>query len=119
MQRPRIPWHETVIYELHVKGFTARHPDVPVRHLRGTYLGLASDAAVRHFTDLGVTAVELLPVHQAASERRLVRAGLTNYWGYDTLAYLAPDVRFATAPGPCRGGVQDDGAPAARRRASK
>ena len=96
-QRPRIPWHETVIYELHVKGFTARHPDVPVR-LRGTYLGLASDAAVRHFTDLGVTAVELLPVHQAASERRLVRAGLTNYWGYDTLAYLAPDVRFATAP---------------------
>ena len=96
-QRPRIPWHETVIYELHVKGFTARHPDVPVR-LRGTYLGLASDAAVRHFTDLGVTALELLPVHQGASERRLVRAGLTNYWGYDTLAYLAPDVRFATAP---------------------
>ena len=96
-EHPRTPWHETVIYEVHVKGFTARHPDVPER-LRGTYLGLASDAAVRHLTDLGVTAVELLPVHQAASERRLVRAGLTNYWGYNTLAYLAPDVRFATSP---------------------
>ena len=94
---PRIPWHETVIYEVHVKGFTARHPDVPER-LRGTCLGLASDAAVRHFTDLGVTAVELLPVHQGASERRLVQAGLTNYWGYNTLAYFAPDVRFATSP---------------------
>ena len=94
---PRTPWHETVIYEVHVKGFTARHPDVPP-HLRGTYLGLASDAAVRHFTDLGITAVELLPVHQAASERRLVRAGLTNYWGYNTLACFAPDVRFATSP---------------------
>ena len=96
-ERQRIPWHETVIYEVHVKGFTARHPDVP-SHLRGTYLALASDAAVRHFQDLGVTAIELLPVHQAASERRLVRAGLTNYWGYNTLACFAPDVRFATSP---------------------
>ena len=95
---PRIPWHETVIYEVHVKGFTARHPDVP-SHLRGTYLGLASDAAIRHFQDLGVTAVELLPVHQAATERRLARAGLTNYWGYATLAYFAPDVRYAASPG--------------------
>ena len=94
---PRTPWHETVIYEVHVKGFTARHPDVP-SHLRGTYLALASDAAVRHFQDLGVTAVELLPVHQAASERRLARAGLANYWGYNTLAWFAPDVRFATSP---------------------
>ena len=96
-EHPRIPWHETVIYEVHVKGFSARHPDVPER-IQGTYPGLAADAAVRHFTDLGVTAVELLPVHQAASERRLVRAGLTNYWGYNTLAYFAPDVRFATSP---------------------
>ena len=96
-EHPRIPWHETVIYEVHVKGFSARHPDVPKR-VRGTYLGLASDAAVRHFQDLGVTAVELLPVQQAASERRLARAGLTNYWGYMTLAYLAPDVRFAASP---------------------
>ena len=96
-EHPRTPWHETVIYEVHVKGFTARHPDVPA-HLRGTCLGLASDAALRHFADLGITAVELLPVHQAASERRLVRAGLTNYWGYNTLAYFAPDVRFTTSP---------------------
>ena len=67
-------------------------------HLRGTYPGLASDAAIRHFQDLGVTAVELLPVHQAATERRLARAGLANYWGYMTLACLAPDVRFAASP---------------------
>ena len=96
-EQPQIPWHETVIYEVHVKGFTARHPGVP-SHLRGTCLGLASDAAIRHFQDLGVTAVELLPVHQASSERRLARAGLTNYWGYGTLACFAPDVRYATAP---------------------
>ena len=94
---PRIPWHDTVIYEVHVKGFTARHPDVPA-HLRGTYLGLASDGAIHHFRELGVTAIELMPVHQSASERRLVDAGLANYWGYNTLAYLAPDVRFATSP---------------------
>ena len=96
-RHPRTPWSETVIYEVHVKGFTARHPDVP-DHLRGTYLGLASDAAIRHFTQLGVTAIELMPVHQAASERRLVDVDLTNYWGYNTLAYLAPDVRYATSP---------------------
>ena len=94
---PRTPWHETVIYEVHVKGFTARHPEVP-EPVRGTYLGLASDAAIRHLTGLGVTAVELLPVHQGASERRLADRGQTNYWGYSTLAYLAPDVRFATSP---------------------
>ena len=96
-EHPRTPWHETAVYEVHVKGFTARHPDIPER-LRGTYLGLASDAAVRHFQELGVTAIELLPVHQAASERRLVRAGLTNYWGYNSLGYFAPDVRHATSP---------------------
>ena len=94
---PRIPWHETVIYEVHVKGFTARHPDVP-EHFRGTCLGLASDAAIRHLTDLGVTAIELLPVQQAASEPRLARKGLTNYWGYSTLACFAPDVRYVTSP---------------------
>ncbi len=96
-RRPRTPWHDTIIYEVHVKGFTARHPGV-AESLRGTYLGLASDAAIRHFEDLGVTAIELLPIHQSASERRLDADGLKNYWGYDTLAYLAPDVRFATAP---------------------
>jgi isoamylase len=95
---PNRPWHETVIYELHVKGFTHRHPEVP-EPLRGRYLGLASDAAIRHLTDLGVTAVELMPVHQHASDRHLVARGLTNYWGYNSLAYFVPDVRYATARG--------------------
>jgi len=95
---PRRPWHETVIYELHVKGFTERHPDVPAP-LRGRFLGLASDAAIRHLTDLGVTAVELMPVHFHANDRHLVARGLTNYWGYNSLGYFVPDVRFAAAPG--------------------
>ena len=95
---PRRPWHETVIYELHVKGFTHLHPDVPAP-LRGRYLGLASDAAIRHLTDLGVTAVELMPVHQHANDRHLVQRGLTNYWGYNSLAYFAPDVRYAASHG--------------------
>ncbi len=96
-QPPRIPWHETIIYEIHVKGFTALHPEVP-SHLRGTYRGLASEAAIRHFKDLGVTAIELMPIHHHVSEKRLIDRGLTNYWGYNTLAYLAPDVRYATSP---------------------
>ena len=95
---PKRPWHETVIYELHVKGFTHLHPGVP-EPLRGRYLGLASDAAIRHLTDLGVTAVELMPVHLHANDRHLVARGFTNYWGYNSLAYFVPDVRFATASG--------------------
>jgi glycogen operon protein len=94
---PHTPWHRTVIYELHVKGFTKLHPDVPER-LRGSYLGLASDAAIRHLTALGVTAVELMPVHHHAHDRHLVERGLVNYWGYNTLAYLAPDLRYASVP---------------------
>jgi glycogen operon protein len=89
------PWNRTVIYECHVKGMTMRHPDVP-EHLRGTYLGLATDPILDHLTRLGVTAVELLPVHHSASERMLVEKGLTNYWGYNTIGYFAPDVRYAT-----------------------
>jgi len=96
---PRTPWHETVIYELHVKGMTARHPAVPAE-LRGTYLGLASEPAVDHLRALGVTAVELMPVHYHADEWALVRRGLGNYWGYNTLSYFAPDVRFATSRSP-------------------
>jgi isoamylase len=92
---PRTPWHRTVIYELHVKGFTARHPDVPPE-LRGTYAGLGSPAAVEHLTRLGVTAVELLPVHHSVSEKTLVERGLTNYWGYNSIGYLAPDARFSS-----------------------
>src|SRR6266571_5083215 len=91
---PRTPWHKTIIYELHVKGFTQLHPDVPER-LRGTYAGLASEAAIQHLLRLGITAVELLPVHHFLNDRHLVEHGLTNYWGYNTLAYFAPESRYA------------------------
>jgi glycogen operon protein len=87
---PRIPWHKTLIYELHVKGFSKRMPGVPEK-LQGTYAGLASDAAIRHLTSLGITAVELMPVHYHAHDRHLVQKGLTNYWGYNTLGFFAPD----------------------------
>jgi glycogen operon protein len=93
---PRTPWHKTLIYEMHVKGFSQRMPGVPEK-LQGTYAGLASEAAIRHLTDLGVTAVELLPVHHHVDDRHLVEKGLTNYWGYNTLAFFAPDLRYASA----------------------
>src|SRR2546430_1928617 len=92
---PRTPWHKPIIYELHVKGFTQLHPDVPER-LRGTYAGLASEAAIQHLIRLGITAVELLPVHHFLNDRILVERGLTNYWGYNTLAYFAPESRYAS-----------------------
>jgi glycogen operon protein len=95
-QRPNTPWHKTVIYEVHVKGFTYQHPQVP-EPLRGTYAGLASDAAIRHLQRLGVTAVELMPVHYRIDDRHLVEAGLNNYWGYNTLSYFAPDTRYAAS----------------------
>jgi len=97
--RPRIPWHKTVIYELHVKGFTYRHPQVP-EALRGTYAGLSTEPVLRYLQDLGITAVELLPVHYRVSERHLVDRGLSNYWGYNTLGFFAPDARFAASPSP-------------------
>ncbi len=94
--RPNTPWHETVIYELHVKGFTQQHPDVPEK-LRGTYAGLSSPAAIEHLLNLGITAVELLPVHYHIDESFLVTRGRTNYWGYNTLGYFAPDPRYAAS----------------------
>ena len=90
----RTPWHETLIYEVHVKGFTKLQAQIP-EALRGTYRGLASEPAIRHLTSLGVTAVELMPVHHHADEWHLVQRGLGNYWGYNTLAYFAPDLAFA------------------------
>jgi glycogen operon protein len=96
---PNVPWHQTVIYEIHVKGFTQRHPEVP-EHLRGTYSAVASDAAIRHYKQLGVTAVELMPVHQHVDDRHLVQRGRANYWGYNTLAFFAPDVRFSRMTDP-------------------
>jgi glycogen operon protein len=95
---PRVPWRDTVLYEAHVKGFTKRHPGVPDA-LRGTYLGLGSDAAVEHLRTLGVTTVELMPVHEHVDEPALSLAGRTNYWGYSTLGFFAPDRRFATPGG--------------------
>ena len=84
-----IPWHETIIYELHVRGFTMRHPDVP-RADRGTFRGLGSAAVVDHLSKLRITAVELLPVHAFVHDRRLIDAGLHNYWGYNTIGFFAP-----------------------------
>ncbi len=92
---PRTPWHKTLIYELHVKGFTQLNQAVPEK-LRGTYAGLGSEAAIEHLKSLGVTAVELLPVQHRMDDRHLVEKGLTNYWGYNTLAFFAPDVRYAS-----------------------
>jgi isoamylase len=86
---PRTPLHHTVIYEAHVRGFTMRHPDI-APELRGTYAGLASEAAIDHLRALGVTAVELMPVHEFIHDHRLVAQGLSNYWGYQSLCYLAP-----------------------------
>jgi isoamylase len=87
--RPRYSYADTVIYEVHVKGFTMTHPDIPPE-LRGTYAGLGHEAAIAHLVGLGVTAVELLPVHESVPEQFLVERGLTNYWGYNTLGYFAP-----------------------------
>jgi glycogen operon protein len=87
-------WRDTIIYELHVKGFTAAHPDVP-QHLRGTFAGLAHDAAIAHLTRLGVTTLELLPCAAWIDERHLPPLGLSNYWGYNPIAMMAPDPRLA------------------------
>ena len=94
---PRTPWNRTLIYECHVKGMTMLHPSVP-EHLKGTYLGLVTDPILQHLTGLGVTAVQLLPVHHVATERRLMEQGLTNYWGYSSIGFFAPDARFASGP---------------------
>ncbi|MFD3553153.1 glycogen debranching protein GlgX [Streptomyces goshikiensis] len=94
--RPKTPWADSVIYELHVRGFTMRHPGVP-EELRGTYAGLAHPAAIEHLTNLGVTAVELLPVHQFAHEDHLLRRGLRNYWGYNSVGYFAPHAGYSSS----------------------
>ncbi|HEY7612845.1 MAG TPA: glycogen debranching protein GlgX [Gemmatimonadales bacterium] len=94
-KHPRTPWNRTVIYEAHVKGMTMLHPDVP-EEIRGTYLGLATDPITDHLLSLGVTAIELLPVHHFVTERRLAEMGLVNYWGYASIGFFAPDVRYAT-----------------------
>ncbi|MBQ1096462.1 glycogen debranching protein GlgX [Streptomyces sp. b94] len=95
-RRPKTPWADSVIYELHVRGFTKLHPGIP-EELRGTYAGLAHPAAIEHLTRLGVTAVELLPVHQFAHEGHLLDRGLKNYWGYNSIGYFAPHAAYAAS----------------------
>ncbi|MEV5256727.1 glycogen debranching protein GlgX [Streptomyces anulatus] len=95
-RRPKTPWADSVIYELHVRGFTKLHPDIPPE-LRGTYAGLAHPAAIEHLTRLGVSAVELLPVHQFAHEDHLLRRGLRNHWGYNSIGYFAPHAGYSAS----------------------
>jgi isoamylase len=93
-RRPQTPWHRTVVYEAHVKGFTMRHPDVP-EDLRGSYAGMAHPVAVKYLQRLGITAVELLPVQQFVHDAHLVKRGLRNYWGYNSIGYLAPHNEYS------------------------
>jgi glycogen debranching enzyme GlgX len=93
---PMRSWQDTIVYELHVKGFTVLHDKVP-EHLRGTYAGLASDPVIEHLLDLGVTAVELLPVHHFVSELEVLRRGQTNYWGYNSIGYFAPHATYSSS----------------------
>jgi len=90
---PHTPWHRTIIYELHVKGFTTRHPEVPAG-LRGTYGALATAPVIDHLTQLGITAVELMPVHTFVDDRNLIERGLRNYWGYNSIGFFAPEPRY-------------------------
>jgi isoamylase len=93
---PRTQYHDTVIYEAHVRGMTLRHPDIPL-HQRGSYAGLAHPAVIEHLRRIGVTAVELLPIHQFVAEQAMTARGLTNYWGYNTIGFLAPHNRYCSA----------------------
>ena len=96
---PRVPYHETVIYEAHVRGLTLRHPGIPPK-LRGTYAGLAHPAVIEHLLGLGVTAIELMPVHQFVSDSGLAERGLSTYWGYNTIGFFAPHNAYAAADEP-------------------
>jgi isoamylase len=93
-QPPRTPYHQSIIYEMHVKGFTQQHPDIP-DEIRGTYAAIGHPVVIKYLTDLGITAIELMPVHQSVADRHLVEKGLTNYWGYNTIGFFAPDIRYA------------------------
>lgn len=102
---PRTPWHKTVIYEAHIRGTTKLHPDIP-DSMRGTYAAIGSDPVLNHLMNLGVTAIELMPVHHHAYDRHLVERGLSNYWGYNTLSFFAPDLRYSMAKTP-QGSVRE------------
>jgi glycogen operon protein len=89
----RVPWEKTIFYETHVRGYTKRHPAVP-ENLRGTFDGLGQKEVIDHIKGLGVTSVELLPIHAFVNDSHLIEKGLTNYWGYNTIGFFAPDPRF-------------------------
>jgi isoamylase len=93
--RPQVPIHQTVIYETHVKGFTQKHPDLP-EDIRGTYKGLAHPVMIQYMKDLGITAVELMPIHHFVKDRHLIEKGLTNYWGYNTINFFAPEPSYSS-----------------------
>ena len=95
-RHPRTPYHDTVIYEAHVRGMTVQHPDIP-ENIRGTYAGLAHPAFIDHLTSLGVTAIELMPVHQFVQDHHLQEKGLSNYWGYNTLGFFAPHAAYSSS----------------------
>ncbi len=101
--RPNVPWDDTVIYELHLRGFTLQHPDIPPDR-RGTYAGLAHPAAIDYLRSLGITAVELMPIHQFVSEPALQRRGMSNYWGYNSVGFFAPHAAYSSHPGSDAGG---------------
>jgi isoamylase len=92
----KVPYHKSIIYETHVKGFTKLHPDIP-ENIRGTYTALAHPVTIKYLQDLGVTAIELMPVHHFVADRHLKERGLTNYWGYNTIGFFAPDARYASS----------------------
>jgi glycogen operon protein len=95
-RRPKVPWHDMVIYEMHVGGYTKQHPDVPPP-VRGTFAGLSCPPVLDHLRRLGVTTIELMPVHAFIDDRRLVAQGLRNYWGYNTIGYFAPEMRYCAS----------------------
>lgn len=95
-KHPKTPWHKTIIYEAHVKGLTMTHPDIQPS-IRGTYAAIGSEPIIAHLQDLGVTAIELLPIHHHVDDHFLMQKGLTNYWGYNTLGYFAPDLRYSSS----------------------
>jgi isoamylase len=94
-KNPKIPYHKSIIYEAHVKGLTKTHPDIP-EEIRGTYSAIGHPAMIKYLKDLGVTAIELMPVHQFVIDRHLKEKGLTNYWGYNSIGFFSPDVRYAS-----------------------
>ncbi|MEP7177551.1 MAG: glycogen debranching protein GlgX [Pseudonocardiales bacterium] len=102
--RPHVPWDDTVIYEVHLRGFTMQHPDIPPE-LRGTYAGLAHPAAVDYLHRLGITAVELMPIHHFVTEPALQRRGMPNYWGYNSVGFFAPHGAYSSEPGTDGGGA--------------